>query len=176
MLGAAEDAKFVNTQYRSGEPATSNVVDNPSISSISKEWTLNEDQHAAFTLLSCAILDRIVCRLDEPQDRIAHAQEVLRSMFNQYKSSREFLPKGASSTSSLRMYLAGCGGTGKSRVIKALSCFAERWGGKDVVVKTATTGVAATLLGASTYFSALNVSAAIKKQSVSESVRVSAHH
>ncbi|OWZ08229.1 hypothetical protein PHMEG_00019259 [Phytophthora megakarya] len=53
------------------------------------------------------------------------------------------------------MFLGGAGGTGKSRVIDAVSAFCSSWHHDDSIVKTALTGKAATLIGGRTLASFL---------------------
>lgn len=172
VLAAATVIPFEKTLYRGGEPEAEAVVDYPTIAVVSKTWTLNEMQHNAFVLMASAVLDRVICKLEQPEGEIERGQQVLRSLFNNIQCDSKFLPKDTLNSNSLRMYLAGCGGCGKSRVIKALNSFSIRRGVKEMVVKTATTGVAATLLSGMTYFSALNVGAAINKKKVSAAVRL----
>ena len=53
----------------------------------------------------------------------------------------------------LIMYIGGMAGTGKSRVIKALTAFFERWNESHCIVITAPTGTAVALVEGSTYIS-----------------------
>src|ERR1700678_3111244 len=57
----------------------------------------------------------------------------------------------------LRMYLAGMGGTGKTQVIKALSCFFTQRNEAHRFAIVAPTGTAAALLGGSTYHSKFGI-------------------
>jgi hypothetical protein len=57
----------------------------------------------------------------------------------------------------LIMYIAGEGGSGKSRVIKALRQFAVAWRLAPSLCVTATSGIAGVLIGGSTYHSALGM-------------------
>ena len=57
----------------------------------------------------------------------------------------------------LRMYLGGMGGTGKTQVIKALSCFFTQRNEAHRFVIVAPTGTAAALLGGSTYHSTFGI-------------------
>ena len=57
----------------------------------------------------------------------------------------------------LRMYLGGMGGTGKTQVIKALSCFFKQRSEAHRFIIVAPTGTAAALLGGSTYHSAFGI-------------------
>ena len=57
----------------------------------------------------------------------------------------------------LRMYLGGMGGTGKTQVIKALSCFFKQRNEAHRFVIVAPTGTAAALLGGSTYHSTFGI-------------------
>ena len=57
----------------------------------------------------------------------------------------------------LLMFLGGCGGTGKSRIIKTFLDFARRWHSASTVVVTATSGIAAMLIGGCTLHSALGI-------------------
>ena len=66
---------------------------------------------------------------------------------------QEILP----SSQQLVMYLAGSGGTGKSRIITAFQDFARRWRATSTVVICASSGVAAVLIGGCTLHSALGI-------------------
>ena len=57
----------------------------------------------------------------------------------------------------LLMFLGGCGETGKSRLIKAFLDFARRWHSESTVVVTATSGIAAMLIGGCTLNSAFGI-------------------
>ena len=61
------------------------------------------------------------------------------------------------SSKQLLMFLGGCGGTGKSRVIQAVVDFARRWNSTSTVVITALSGIAAMLIGGCTLHSALGI-------------------
>lgn len=65
----------------------------------------------------------------------------------------EILPKQRQ----LVMYLAGSGGTGKSRVIKCFTDFSRRWNSVASTVICASSGVAAILIQGSTLHSALGI-------------------
>jgi hypothetical protein len=57
----------------------------------------------------------------------------------------------------LVMFLAGSGGTGKSRVIQCLKDFAQRWHSVASTVISASSGVAAMLIGGCTLHSTLEI-------------------
>lgn len=61
------------------------------------------------------------------------------------------------SNGQLLMHLAGSGGTGKSLVVKALVDFTQCWKAARSVIITASSGVAAMLIGGSTLHSALGI-------------------
>ncbi|KAF9455683.1 hypothetical protein BDZ94DRAFT_1179492, partial [Collybia nuda] len=71
---------------------------------------------------------------------------------------------------SLKMYIGGMGGTGKSRVIKALVDMFERRKESHRFLILAPTGTAAALLGGSTYHSVLGLRGSENKN-VSKSIR-----
>lgn len=62
-----------------------------------------------------------------------------------------------SPTHQLVFYLGGSGGTGKSRVIHTLIDFARRWDASKSLIISASSGVAATLIGGCTLHSALGI-------------------
>ena len=67
------------------------------------------------------------------------------------------------STKQLIMCLTGEGGCGKSRVIKAMRQLAQEWGLADTLCVTATTGIAACLLGGLTWHKATGHMSFLKK-------------
>ena len=60
------------------------------------------------------------------------------------------------------MFLGGSGGTGKSRVIQAFVDFSRRWQATTSTVITASSGVAAVLIGGCTIHSALGITKSMK--------------
>ena len=58
-------------------------------------------------IMASAVLDRVVVRLEADEQEIQSAQEQLRNISQQYISTNCFLPPGANTATSLRMYLAG---------------------------------------------------------------------
>lgn len=67
------------------------------------------------------------------------------------------VPESISQPPQLRMYMGGMGGTGKSRVIKALIHFFTAWNEAHRFAVVAPTGTAAALLNGSTYHSLLGI-------------------
>ncbi|KIL54129.1 hypothetical protein M378DRAFT_56045, partial [Amanita muscaria Koide BX008] len=57
----------------------------------------------------------------------------------------------------LKMYIGGMGGTGKSQVIKAISCYFSSRNEASRFIIVAPTGTAAALLGGSTYHSVFGI-------------------
>lgn len=137
----------------------------PAISIASKEWTLNPQQHVAFTLLASVVLREVLKRLGlraqsgadtqatsalSPADRseIERARDRIQTILAEQKSG---------SNPQLIMGLYGKGGTGKSRVLQAVVDFAKRWHVADSVVITATSGIAGVMINGSTYHRALGL-------------------
>lgn len=123
----------------------------PSIQEHSQHWTLNEKQHASFTLSAAALLKHIWT---------ANEQDPSVNGYKFSKLSEEIkihLSDIFNNNEQLIMYLGGAGGTGKSRVVQALVDFARRWHSSASVVITASTGIAAVLVGGCTVHCALGV-------------------
>lgn len=96
------------------------------ISEVSRSFTLNKLQHAAFRKMGSALLYRWKSR-EETEDANRCIEDKLR--------------KGQ-----LMFYLGGEGGTGKSRVIGAIEKLCISWKRKESLLKTALTGKDATLI------------------------------
>ncbi|OWZ18810.1 hypothetical protein PHMEG_0007035 [Phytophthora megakarya] len=122
----------------------SNVTYYASITDVSRAFTLNQRQHAAFVIVATALLRRFL-----RQEQAGLDQASGRGCSN----TRDF--ESQLHDDQLLMFLGGAGGTGKSRVIDALSEFCASWHRERSLVKTALTGKAATLIGARTLASFL---------------------
>ena len=68
------------------------------------------------------------------------------------------------------MYLGGCGGTGKSRVIQDFLDFARRWYSTSSVIVTGISGIAAMLIGGCTLHSALGIGTQPRPKEPSETL------
>ena len=123
----------------------------PTIQEQSTHWTLNEKQHAAFTLISAALLKHIwlTNEMDPSMNGWQHSQ-----ITQEIKTS---LQKIFNTTEQLVLFLGGSGGTGKSRVIQAFVDFARRWHSSASIVITASSGIAAVLIGGCTLHCALGI-------------------
>jgi len=120
----------------------------PDLQSIIFHFTLNLEQKAAFIILATHLLihEFKLISLSFVQNDISIQRGI--SAIQQIQNNED----------TLYMVLHGPAGTGKSRVISALKCFAEGWSISHKLLITATTGAAAVLLGGSTYHSALGFS------------------
>ncbi|KUF95471.1 hypothetical protein AM588_10009091 [Phytophthora nicotianae] len=114
--------------WQSGRNCSSRMSAYPTLSEISQEFTLNPPQHAAFCKIGKGLFTRWL-KADPSQadyqginfeNELAHDQ--------------------------LLFFLGGAGGTGKSRVVDAVTRLCSRWKRDSCVLKTALTGKAATLI------------------------------
>jgi hypothetical protein len=105
---------------------------------VSLAFTLNQRQHAAFALITSALLRRFL------------RQELGGLQGGDGGSYCTGNFEARIQDDLLLMFLGGAGGTGKSRVIDAVDAFCASWHRDDAVVKAALTGKAATLIGGRT--------------------------
>lgn len=123
----------------------------PTLEEHSRHWGLNTKQHLAFILMAAALLQHVFSSnngtdtqsLPDTIERISRISAQL----------EEILP----SSKQLLLFLGGCGGTGKSRIIQTFLDFARRWHSTSTVVVSATSGIAAMLIGGCTLHSALGI-------------------
>jgi hypothetical protein len=108
-----------------------------SIEDVSRAFTLNQRQHAAFSLITTSLLRRFLHQElgSLPGDGGGYRADNFEAHFRDDQ---------------LLMFLGGAGGTGKSRVIDAVDAFCASWHRSDSIVKAALTGKAATLIGGRT--------------------------
>jgi hypothetical protein len=123
----------------------------PTLQDQSKHWCLNIQQHRAFLLMGASLLQHLytsneLSDFETNQDLVAKIHKI-----NAYITA--LLPHDKQ----LVLFLAGSGGTGKSRVIKCFTDFARRWHSTASNVITASSGVAATLIQGSTLHTALGI-------------------
>ena len=142
-------------------------VDRPTITAASLHFTLNREQHLAFVLVASAILACILARIDTttiPAERVRELREAhdrLLVLCNATKieladsANEQISPDELDSGRKMFAFITGAAGTGKSRVIDAITDFARRWDASDVLCVTATSGAAAALIGARTWHSAV---------------------
>ncbi len=123
----------------------------PTLEEHSRHWCLNEKQHLAFVLMAAALLQHILLA-NSPFDNQTTPELCIRFAGIATKL-QEILP----SSKQLLMFLGGCGGTGKSRIIQAFLDFARRWNSTSSIVVSATSGIAAMLIGGCTLHSALGI-------------------
>lgn len=112
---------------------------------MSHAFTLNQRQHAAFTIIATALL-RTFLRQEQSDIELATGAISDHSRHDFEAKLRD---------EQLLMFLGGAGGTGKSRIIDAVSTFCTSWHRETSLTKTALTGKAATLIGARTLASFL---------------------
>ncbi|OWZ08740.1 LOW QUALITY PROTEIN: hypothetical protein PHMEG_00018666 [Phytophthora megakarya] len=109
-----------------GDTETCSVY--PTVAAVSKEYTLNLLQHKAFCKIGKALLTRWL--ITEPGEGGYEGED--------YEANL--------SQDQLLFFLGGAGGTGKSRVIDAVSRFCCGWKRDEGILKAALTGKAATLI------------------------------
>ncbi|RLN92727.1 hypothetical protein BBJ28_00020432 [Nothophytophthora sp. Chile5] len=115
------------------------------IAEVSRAFTLNQRQHAAFTIIATALLRTFLRQEQAGLELVTGASSG--------RSSQDFQVQLRDEQ--LLMFLGGAGGTGKSRVIDAINAFCVSWYRESSFMKTALTGKAATLIGARTLASFL---------------------
>lgn len=139
-------------------------ADFPTLDEQSKHWTLNEKQHQAFLLGGAAFLQHISnANAIDPSQHTVSSKRITTAIKEHLK---KLLPKDGQ----LIMYLGGSGGTGKSRVIRAFVDFSRRWHATTSTVITASSGVAAILIGGCTIHSALGIAKSMKLSDPSPSM------
>lgn len=126
-----------------------------SIGSVGSIFTLNRLQMTAFTILALAIGRSMVQDLEEARCDDASMGVRGTSSKKQPDSGRD---GDVWSAGQLLFYLGGEGGTGKTRVIDALSFFCRSWGRPRAVLNAAFTGLAASAIGGSTLHSLVQLS------------------
>lgn len=139
--------------------------DRPTISRVSSDWSLNLEQHCAFTLIASSVLDVVLGRIKtrkmsgSDKGKLETARARVREICT------------TSSTTSLFAFITGAAGTGKSRVIEAARNFAARWGSASALAVTATSGAAASLIKGSTWHHLFGVHPNADPKKVSAEVR-----
>jgi hypothetical protein len=117
----------------------------------SQHWSLNAEQHDAFLLMGDALLQHVhttnqLSQLEHNQRLVAKIHKINNYLDAVFPINRQLV-----------MFLAGSGGTGKSRVIQCFKDFARRWHSIASTVIGASSGVAAMLIGGCTLHSALGI-------------------
>jgi hypothetical protein len=117
----------------------------------SQHWSLNAEQHDAFLLMGDALLQHVhttnqLSQLEHNQRLVAKIHKINNYLDAVFPINRQLV-----------MFLAGSGGTGKSRVIQCFKDFARRWHSVASTVISASSGVAAMLIGGCTLHSALGI-------------------
>ena len=123
----------------------------PAIQEQSRHWSLNQEQNDAFILMAAALLQHI--NNTNQLSELEHIQ----SMTSKIQKMNSYLDIILPTNRQLVMFLAGSGGTGKSRVIQCFKDFARRWHSVSSTVISASSGVAAMLIGGCTIHSALGI-------------------
>ena len=116
-------------------PASFKNFDTRTIDGVAKEKRLNAKQRVAFRLCAAVWMRDMLPVWGVPEADMKMLRPLLTGLPDE----------------PLRMMLTGEGGTGKSRVVKAFVEFVQRWGGAATVCVTATSGVAACLIGGTTW-------------------------
>jgi hypothetical protein len=101
----------------------SDLHSRPTITEVSKYFTLTAKQHACFTIVALSLL------------RGWQNREI-----NKEISDRDFIEFTKQNQNLI--FLTGEGGTGKSRIIDSIEYFCKKWGRSDALAKTALTGKA----------------------------------
>jgi hypothetical protein len=112
----------------------------PSLQDQSQLWSLNKEKHNAFLLMGAAMLQHI-----HSTNQLADSENNS-SITSKIKKLDSFLDGLLPTNRHLVMFLAGLGGTGKSRIIKCFKYFTRRWHSVAATVICASSGVAAMLI------------------------------
>jgi hypothetical protein len=112
----------------------------PSLQGQSQVWSLNKEQHNAFLLMGAAMLQHI-----HFTNQLADSEKNS-SITSEIKKLDSFLDGLLLTNRYLRMFLAGSGGTRKSRIIKCFKDFTQRWHLVAATVICASPSVAAMLI------------------------------
>jgi len=123
----------------------------PTLQEQSRHFTLDQDQHYAFLLAGCSLLQHIYTSNEFSTLEVSQQMVQKIAKINAYLTA--ILPKDRQ----LVMFLAGSGGTGKSRVIKCFKDFCRRWTSTAANVTCASSGVAAILIEGCTLHTALGI-------------------
>lgn len=124
-------------------------VNYPTLEEQSEHWTLNMEQHMSFVLMGAALLQHLL-----NINSVLELPEAARyRMDNINHLISDILP----ASGQLILFLGGSGGTGKTRVIQALVDFARRWNASSSLITSASSGIAAMLIGGCTIHSALGI-------------------
>ena len=123
----------------------------PTLQEHSQHWRLNDKQHKAFLLMSGALLQHAFISSHQLEEHLS-VEEI-----NRISRIKDQLEAILPSSKQLLMFLGGCGGTGKSRIIQAFNDFSRRWHLTSSVVVSASSGIAAMLIGGCTLHSALGI-------------------
>jgi Helitron helicase-like domain at N-terminus/PIF1-like helicase len=139
-----------------------------------KHLPVNEERHITTQNCNNVIVDNISYLRKHFKAEQADKQDIINSTVKDFMLNKEqerafrIVANHAtmSQPSSLKMYLGGMGGTGKSQVIKALIAFFEKRNEAHRIITVAPTGSAAALLNGSTYHSVLGIRSVNKKGEV----------
>lgn len=129
------------------------AADFPTLEQHSQHWTLNKKQHSAFLLMGAALLKHIY------NANISEHSETSERILSSVRKIQHYLDVILPQNQQLVMFLAGSGGTGKSRVIQAFTDFSRRWHSTATSVICASTGIASMLILGCTVHSALGLGA-----------------
>jgi hypothetical protein len=127
----------INPQYEPPSVAVVQLpepgpVDFPTIAEHAARYSFNHEQHQAFFVLASAVLERVALRMSSlvPPQALARTR-------TQFRLSTK------RTGGLLCTHISGSAGTGKSRIVHAVKDFANRWSSADILMITATTGLAA---------------------------------
>jgi hypothetical protein len=141
---AASDVRFGGFSP-SGAPAMLSTF--PTIGQVSRAFTLNGEQHAAFVLIASTVLRAITTNLPDTTESIDEARLLLTKLLESSSSVDE----------QMLLFMTGPAGTGKSRVLQACVEFAARWHVSDSLKLTASSGIASVIVRGQTYHSLLGI-------------------
>ncbi len=146
---AALEMRSQRPNLNDTDAPTNLPINLPSLEEHANQWSLNTKQKKAFFICGAAILKHI-CAINAegiPAIRIKQlANEIGAKVSRILKTS-----------ASIRMFVSGCGGTGKSRLIQTIVDFARRWNASSAVVVCAPSGIAATFVGGCTLHSLFGI-------------------
>lgn len=143
-------------------------VDRPTLLAASRHFTLNTKQHYAFVLIASSVLMCLLRRIEPDtlpeaeRHELRAAKETVECIYSTRRGDECIADDPVADRERLFAFITGAAGSGKSRVISAVTDFARRWDCSNIICLTATSGAAAALISARTWHSAtgLNVDTA----------------
>ena len=124
----------------------------PTVCDMSKAFNLNREQHVTLTAMCANFLMTIVGRYRFTEEAKNDIEATLLRFIGMHKNRQVIA------------VIQGQGGSGKSYVLAAFVQFCHQWQASDAIALTATTNMAALLIGGGTWYKALGLGVASRKK------------